>query len=62
MKAVFSGFKLAKNFREKGLLPPEILGRSLLILERRESVITLITLDGVNGLSIQRYVYRKITF
>ena len=54
-----SGFKLAENFREKS---PEILGRSLLILERSESVITLITLDGVNGLSILRYVYRKNTF
>ena len=57
-----AGFKLAQNFREKSLLPPEILGRSLLILERSESVISLITLDGVNGMSILRYVYRKNTF
>ena len=42
-----AGFKLAQNFREKSLLRPEILGRSLLILGRSESVITLITLDGV---------------
>ena len=36
----------SRNFREK-----------FAILERSESVITLITLDGVNGLSILRCVY-----
>ena len=41
----------SRNFREK-----------FAILKRSESVINLITLDGVNGLSILRYVYRKITF
>ena len=34
------------------------------MIERSESVISLITLDGVNGLSILhvRYVYRKNSF
>ena len=41
----------SRNFREK-----------FAILERSESVISLITLDGVNGLSILRYVKRKILY
>ena len=32
----YAGTKLAQNFREKLLLPPGILGRSLLILGRSE--------------------------
>ena len=47
---------------QQGSSWPRILGRSLLILERSESVLSLMTLDGVNGLSLLRYVYRMNIF